>query len=227
MASLARADELEAEAAAATERGTPADLRTASMLLFHAAGVLDAVLQQQSAQSQLLPSQESALKHRAASCRARAEAQQRAAAAAAEARAEQQKKDRPSPVIAVAGLGAAAALVAVGPVTALVAAAGCALATTRGDGVGDLARSTGALAADAVASARGFDRDHGISVKASKVAAHAEARFNAFEDDLKERHPASAAMMGTAARAAKFAVGSSRLALAASVLTAPDERKKQ
>ena len=226
MASLARADELEAQAAAATERGTPADLRTASMLLFHAAGVLDSVLLQQSAQSQLLPSQESALKHRAALLRARAEEQQRASVAAAAAKQAQLQKDRPSSVAAVAAVGAAAALVAVGPVTALVAAAGCALATTRGDGVGDLARSTGALAADAVASARGFDRDHGISVKASKVAAHAEARFNEFEDSLKERHPAGAAMMGTAARAAKFAAGSSCLALAASVLTAPDEQKK-
>jgi hypothetical protein len=219
MARVAQANELEAKANAAAAQG---DSRTASMLLFHAAGVLDAVLNEQTHSSQLLPSQEAVLRHRAAAVRQRAQELQAAAAATAEQRAEQRKADRPSPVAAVAAVGAAAALVAVGPATAVVAAASCALATLRSDRVGDIARSTGALAADAVASTRAFDREHAISAKVATVAAKAEERFSKFEDDVKEVHPNAAAAMGTAFRAAKFAAGSTRMALAASVLSAPD-----
>jgi hypothetical protein len=227
MATVSRADELEAQAADAEKRG---DVRGAAMLLFHCAGVLDAVLREADVPSAPPPEDLSALRQRALACRAQAEALQTKAAKQAEAaekqRAEQRKKDRPSPVAAVAAVGAVAAFTAVGPVTALAAAATCALASTRSDSVGQLVRGTGELAADVVAATRTFDREHDLSNRAAKVATQAEQRFLQLEDDLKGKAPNAAAMLGTAYRGFKVAAGSTRLAMAASVLKAPDAGKK-
>lgn len=212
MATLAQADALAARADEAAGRG---DVRGASMLLCHCAGVLEQLLQTATSSSD-----EIALRERAALCRQRA-AQLQAEAAAQKALAveAQAALDRPSPVAAVAAVGAVAALALAGPFTAMVAAAGCALATRREDGFGEAARRTGEAAADALASARAFDRTHEISKKGAVLADKASARFSEVEDRLKESNPHAAAALGIAARGAKFAVGSSRLALAATLVS--------
>ena len=127
--------------------------------------------------------------------------------------------ERPSPVAMVAGLGALAAFCAVGPVTAVVAAAATVATARRTDGLGAATRATGDFAADAVAAARAFDRTHGISGKVALLTERVKERTGEAEMKLKETHPHAAAAMATATRVGGMAVRSSSLGMAASAAT--------
>ena len=66
--------------------------------------------------------------------------------------------------------GGVAGAVLLGPMTAVVAAGAAAYATTRTDGAGDVARSTGAAAATTASSLKKFNDEHDITGKASAAA---------------------------------------------------------
>ena len=135
--------------------------------------------------------------------------------AAAPADAVDASADRPSPVAAIAAVGALAAFCAAGPLTAVVAAGAVVAATRRNDGLGEATRKTGELAADAVARARAFDREHKLTEKVDALTEKAKARAVEVEDKLKETHPYAAAALGTAGRLGSFAVSSTRIGFAA------------
>jgi len=70
-----------------------------------------------------------------------------------------------STVAGAAAIGVVAGAVVLGPVTAVALGAGAAYATTRKDGVGDVARQTGNAAATAATAAKKFNQDHNITGK--------------------------------------------------------------
>jgi len=198
----------------ASEAEHAGELGKAVMLLFHAAGSLDALAAGSFAEDA------DNLRAQAAACRARAQGLQ-ADAAAAKRLAEEQAvaqhaAQRPAPAAVVAAAGAALAFCAAGPVTAVVAAVSGVAIMRRKDGLGEAVRNTGGFLADRVADVRLFDREHQLSVKASEAAAAARARLEKAEDGLKQSHPAVAATLGTAARAGGWALRMSPVGLAAS-----------
>ena len=231
----AEAESLLAAADVAEAAGEP----VASTRLHHCAGLF--------AQLALVAPAElaEALREKSSSCRARALQLQAASAArareeqlareataeqarlaAAEAREAQRLRDRPSPMAAVAALGAGAAFLYSGPLLAVAAAASVALGTYRQDGLGDALRATGETAADAVSAARGFNREHEISVKAKRAAAAAVGAVTRVEDALLPVAPNVAALVGTTARAASFAVEASTTAMVAGYIIGDSEAKK-
>lgn len=205
------------------------EMQRAVLSLYHAAGLLDA-----EAAAAVERSESLALSNRAAACRARAlalqvakaeaDAQAKRDAEAAVARAKleadavyaSQRPDNVASASALAGLLAATAL---GPVSALLAAGAVAVASSRSDNVGSLIRAVGDKAADAVASTREFDREHGISAKVKQIGETVQARVAAAEDRLIPTHPNTAAAIGTVSAFGGFVVSNTGAALAAAHLT--------
>lgn len=207
------------------------ETQRAVLSLYHAAGLLDA---EAAAAVECSQSESLALSNRAAACRARALALQ-VAKAEADARAKRdadaavarakldadalyasQRPDNVASASALAGLLAATAL---GPVSALLAAGAVAVASSRSDNVGSLIRAVGDKAADAVASTREFDREHGISAKVKQIGETVQARVTAAEDRLIPTHPNAAAAIGTVSAFGGFVVSNTGAALAAAHLT--------
>jgi len=158
------------------------------------------------------------LLERAAECRARAVSLQAASAArrAEEERtaAEARKRDRPSPITALAALGGAAAFIYSGPLLAVAAAGACIAGSYRKDAVGSGLNAVGETAADAMMHARGFNREHGLTVRAKEAARAAAAKVEHAEDQLMTVAPNAAAALGTAVRGVKIVVENSPVAMA-------------
>lgn len=206
----------------ADEAELAGELPAAAMLLYHAAGSLEALAASSFAEEAV------ELRGRAAACRTRAQGLQVAAKRAAEELAvAQHAAQRPPPAAAIAAVGAALAFCAAGPVTAVVAAVSGVAIMRRKDGLGEAVRNTGGFLADRVADARLFDREHQLSVKAAAAAAAARARLERAEDGLKESHPHVAATLGTAARAGGWALRMSPAGVAASSASSLAARGQQ